>query len=133
MLDSVVRALVAIFAKLRSCAAGIDGYRRQNQAWSGVGRGKARHFASAGRHIQLVPRLQLSDTRKGLNMPSRVQEPSSVEKVAEVDEHIGVAMSGLTADARTLIDHARVETQVYCPLTTGVRAHLTCETVSSIC
>lgn len=25
--------------------------------------------------------------------------------MAEIDEHIGVAMSGLTADARTLIDH----------------------------
>ena len=41
-----------------------------------------------------------------------LQEPSSIEKVAEVDTHIGVAMSGLTADARTLIEHARVETQV---------------------
>lgn len=40
-----------------------------------------------------------------------LQEPSSIEKVAEIDEHIGVAMSGLTADARTLIDHGRVETQ----------------------
>lgn len=40
-----------------------------------------------------------------------MQEPSSIEKVAEIDEHIGVAMSGLTADARTLIDHGRVETQ----------------------
>ena len=30
----------------------------------------------------------------------------------EIDSHIGCAMSGLTADARTLIDHARVETQV---------------------
>jgi hypothetical protein len=39
------------------------------------------------------------------------QEPTSIEKVAEVDDHIGVAMSGLTADARTLIDHARVEAQ----------------------
>eukprot|EP00850_Spirogloea_muscicola_P024185 SM000468S16946 [mRNA] locus=s468:14640:15789:+ [translate_table: standard] len=29
----------------------------------------------------------------------------------EVDEHIGCAMSGLTADARTLIEHGRVETQ----------------------
>ena len=41
-----------------------------------------------------------------------LQEPSRIEKVAEVDTHIGVAMSGLTADARTLIEHARVETQV---------------------
>jgi len=31
--------------------------------------------------------------------------------VAEIDEHVGVAMSGLTADARTLIDHGRVEAQ----------------------
>lgn len=41
-----------------------------------------------------------------------LQEPSSIEKIAEIDTHIGVAMSGLTADARTLIDHARVDTQV---------------------
>lgn len=39
------------------------------------------------------------------------QEPSSIQKVAEVDAHIGVAMSGLTADAKTLIDHGRVEAQ----------------------
>ena len=43
--------------------------------------------------------------------PISFQEPSSIEKVAEVDAHIGVAMSGLTADARTLIDHGRVEAQ----------------------
>ncbi|KAL6781584.1 Proteasome subunit alpha type-5 [Auxenochlorella protothecoides] len=42
---------------------------------------------------------------------SPLLEPASIEKVAEVDAHIGVAMSGLTADARTLIDHGRVEAQ----------------------
>ena len=60
------------------------------------------------------------------------QEPSSIEKIAEVDTHIGVAMSGLTADARTLIEHARVETQVRKPfpmdshaiLPTPLRDHL---------
>jgi len=31
----------------------------------------------------------------------------------EIDEHIGCAMSGLIADARTLVEHARVETQVF--------------------
>ena len=41
-----------------------------------------------------------------------MQEPSSVEKIMEIDEHIGCAMSGLIADARTLVEHARVETQV---------------------
>ena len=44
----------------------------------------------------------------------RTQEPESIQKVAEIDEHIGCAMSGLTADAKTLIDHARAETQVRC-------------------
>ncbi|VAI14885.1 unnamed protein product [Triticum turgidum subsp. durum] len=44
------------------------------------------------------------------NLPS-IQEPSSVEKIMEIDEHVGCAMSGLIADARTLVEHARVETQ----------------------
>ncbi len=52
------------------------------------------------------------------------QEPSSIEKIAEVDTHIGVAMSGLTADARTLIEHARVETQVGKSFQTGWHAVL---------
>jgi len=34
-----------------------------------------------------------------------------VEKIMEVDSHIGAAMSGLIPDARTLVDHARVEAQ----------------------
>jgi 20S proteasome alpha/beta subunit len=29
----------------------------------------------------------------------------------EIDTHVGCAMSGLTADARTMIDHARVTSQ----------------------
>ncbi len=37
--------------------------------------------------------------------------PSSVEKVFEIDSHIGCAVSGLTADARMLVEHARVEGQ----------------------
>lgn len=37
--------------------------------------------------------------------------PSSIHKVMEIDSHIGCAMSGLSADARTLVHHARVEAQ----------------------
>jgi len=44
-------------------------------------------------------------------LTSSLLEPSSIEKIMEVDFHIGCALSGLTADARTMIDHARVETQ----------------------
>jgi len=42
---------------------------------------------------------------------SKLLEPSSVKKIVKLDQHIGCAMSGLVADARTLVDHARVETQ----------------------
>merc|ERR1712216_748921 len=42
---------------------------------------------------------------------STLLEPSSIEKIMEVDSHLRCAMSGLTADARTLVDHARVEAQ----------------------
>lgn len=31
----------------------------------------------------------------------------------EIDSHIGCAMSGLTADARTMVDHARVTGQMH--------------------
>ena len=43
---------------------------------------------------------------------SPLLEPSSIEKVLEIDSHLGCAMSGLVADWRTMIDHARVEAQV---------------------
>ncbi|GAV88536.1 LOW QUALITY PROTEIN: Proteasome domain-containing protein, partial [Cephalotus follicularis] len=36
---------------------------------------------------------------------------NSIEKIMEVDEHIGWSMSELIADACTLVEHARVETQ----------------------
>ncbi|KAG4304703.1 hypothetical protein PORY_001756 [Pneumocystis oryctolagi] len=41
---------------------------------------------------------------------SCLMEPLS-EKITEIDTHIGCAMSGLTADARILVEHARVESQ----------------------
>jgi len=40
---------------------------------------------------------------------SPLLEQSSVEKVVQIDTYLGAAISGLAADARTLIDHARVE------------------------
>jgi len=42
---------------------------------------------------------------------SKLLVPSSIKKLVKLDEHIGCAMSGLVADARTLVDHGRVETQ----------------------
>jgi proteasome alpha subunit len=42
---------------------------------------------------------------------SRLVEAESIEKIFQVDENIGAATSGLVADARVLIDRARVEAQ----------------------
>ena len=42
-------------------------------------------------------------------LTSPLLEQSSVEKIMEIDSHIAAAISGLTADARTLVEHARVE------------------------
>lgn len=39
---------------------------------------------------------------------SPLVESDSIEKIMEIEKHIGCAMSGLTADARTMVDHARV-------------------------
>jgi proteasome alpha subunit len=39
-------------------------------------------------------------------------EPKSIEKIFQIDEHIGAATSGLVADARNLIEKARLESQI---------------------
>lgn len=44
-------------------------------------------------------------------LTSTLLVPSSVEKIMEIDDHLGCATSGLTSDARTLVAHARVECQ----------------------
>ncbi|KAA6427551.1 MAG: 20S proteasome alpha subunit E [Trebouxia sp. A1-2] len=83
-------------------------------------------FSPEGRLFQVeyaIEAIKLGSTAIGVKTPegvvlvvekrvtSPLLEPSSIQKIAEIDQHIGVAMSGLTADAKTLIDRARVETQ----------------------
>merc|ERR1719230_681441 len=85
-------------------------------------------FSPEGRLFQVeyaVQAIKLGSTAIGvrtkegviLAVEKRITSPlieaSSIEKILEIDEHIGCAMSGLTADARTLIDHARVEAQAH--------------------
>ena len=43
---------------------------------------------------------------------SRLMEPKSIEKIFQIDRHIGCATSGLVADARILVDQARVIAQI---------------------
>ncbi len=43
---------------------------------------------------------------------SNLVEATSIEKIFKIDEHIGAATSGLVADARALVERARVEAQI---------------------
>ncbi|MDI9624791.1 MAG: archaeal proteasome endopeptidase complex subunit alpha [Methanothermobacter sp.] len=43
---------------------------------------------------------------------SKLVEPKSIEKIFQIDEHIGAATSGLVADARAIIEKARLEAQI---------------------
>ncbi len=43
---------------------------------------------------------------------SELQEVVGSEKIFKIDDHIGVAIAGLTSDARVLIDRARIQAQV---------------------
>jgi proteasome alpha subunit len=43
---------------------------------------------------------------------SQLIEPESIEKIFKLDDHVGCATSGLVADARVLVDRARVDAQM---------------------
>lgn len=42
----------------------------------------------------------------------KLAEPSSLEKIHQIDEHLGCATAGLVADARVLVDYARLAAQI---------------------
>ncbi|KAJ7597903.1 proteasome subunit alpha type 5 [Mycena floridula] len=83
-------------------------------------------FSPEGRLFQVeyaIEAIKLGSTTVGIRttdgvvlaVEKRVQSPlletNSIEKIMEIDAHLGCAMSGLTADARTMVDHARVTAQ----------------------
>eukprot|EP00993_Chasmostoma_nieuportense_P003388 NODE_4108_length_839_cov_107.494382_g3950_i0.p1 GENE.NODE_4108_length_839_cov_107.494382_g3950_i0~~NODE_4108_length_839_cov_107.494382_g3950_i0.p1 ORF type:complete len:243 (-),score=61.87 NODE_4108_length_839_cov_107.494382_g3950_i0:60-788(-) len=83
-------------------------------------------FSPEGRIFQIeyaIEAIKLGSTAVGIQtfegvvlaaekrISSTLLDPESVVKIVEIDQHIGCVMSGLTADARTLIEHARVESQ----------------------
>jgi len=83
-------------------------------------------FSPEGRLFQVeyaIEAIKLGSTAIGIctqegvvlavekRITSSLMVPTAVEKIVEVDKHIGCATSGLMADARTLIERARVECQ----------------------
>jgi proteasome alpha subunit len=42
----------------------------------------------------------------------KLAEPASLEKIHQIDEHIGCATAGLVADARVLVEYARLTAQI---------------------
>jgi len=81
-------------------------------------------FSPEGRLFQVeyaIEAIKLGSTAIGIQtsegvvlavekrITSPLMIPSTIEKIVEIDKHIGCAVSGLVADSRTLVDHARVE------------------------
>jgi len=64
-----------------------------NQGWTTLG-------------IQTTTGIVIASEKK---IQSRLQVPSSIEKISKINENTIVGYSGLLSDARSLIDHARVE------------------------
>ncbi len=83
-------------------------------------------FSPDGRIFQVeyaIEAIRHGSTAIGIKCPEGVvlavekriyalQDPASIEKIFDIDTHVGAAIAGLTADARVLIDHARVQAQI---------------------
>ena len=48
-----------------------------------------------------------------IKIPSRLMDADSIDKIFQIDDHIGVAISGLHADSRILINYSRVQAQSF--------------------
>jgi len=83
-------------------------------------------FSPEGRLFQVeyaIEAIKLGSTAIGIRtdegcvlacekrLTSSLMEPTTIEKIVEVDKHLATAYSGLAADSKILIEKARVESQ----------------------
>ncbi|MFX1358014.1 MAG: archaeal proteasome endopeptidase complex subunit alpha [Promethearchaeota archaeon] len=69
-----------------------------------------------------------------IKVPSKLMDADSIDKLFQVDEHIGVAISGLHADSRMLINYARVQAQSFrLTYDEPVRLNMLVKTLADIC
>jgi len=48
-----------------------------------------------------------------IKIPTNLMDADSIDKIFQIDDHIGVAISGLHADSRVLINYSRVQAQSF--------------------
>jgi len=85
-------------------------------------------FSPEGRLFQVeyaIEAIKLGSTAIGIRtdegcvlacekrLTSSLMEPTTIEKIVEVDTHLATAYSGLAADSKILIEKARIESQNY--------------------
>ena len=69
-----------------------------------------------------------------IKIPTKLMDADSIDKIFQVDEHIGVAISGLHADSRALINYARVQAQSFrLTYDEPVRLSMLVKTIADIC
>ena len=69
-----------------------------------------------------------------IKIPSKLMDADSIDKLFQVDEHIGVAIAGLHADSRTLINYSRVQAQSFrLTYDEPVRLNMLVRSIADIC
>ncbi|MFW9989882.1 MAG: archaeal proteasome endopeptidase complex subunit alpha, partial [Candidatus Odinarchaeota archaeon] len=69
-----------------------------------------------------------------IKVPSKLMDADSIDKIFQVDEHIGVAISGLHADSRALINYSRVQAQSFrLTYDEPVRLNMLAKAVADLC
>jgi 20S proteasome subunit alpha 5 len=105
---SIVACLVAMFLTRSEYDRGVNTFSPEGRLFQVEYAIEAIKLGSTAIGIQTSEGVILAVEKR---VTSPLLDPASIEKIMELDKHIGCAMSGLTADARTLVDKARVETQ----------------------